>query len=435
MLNLNNLKRMFPLLILMYLNPCDPAGGGPLRPAAGPVPALLGAASADAASVGAASAAPLTWSVVARLPLPPGRSVQPGVAGPFAGVSGDALIVAGGSNFPDKKPWEGGRKAYVDEVYVLSTRAGAPADAAGAYQWNTAAAFRLPEQVAYGASVTTAEGIVCIGGETAAGFSKKAFLLQWDPLHSLLRYKDLPDLPVALAGAGAALIGHTVYAAGGENASRALACCFSLDLAAPTMWQRLPAVPLAISYSAVVAQAGMVYLIGGRSKTASGVSTLHNTVFRYDPRARTWRQMRSIGDGIHPPHLAAANAVADDDGGILVIGGDDGRIFHELEVINAELADAGSGDARSGGVGVGLQRKLQDRKMALIDAHPGFWRGILRYDVMQDRWTYLGELPVPAPVTTVAVRWGSAIVIPCGEIKPGTRSADILMGTLNTPHP
>ncbi|HEV2479040.1 MAG TPA: hypothetical protein VGS79_05230, partial [Puia sp.] len=98
----------------MHSNLCDPAGRGPLR------------------TVPAERTVPL-WSVIARLPLPPGRSTQPGVAGPFAGVSGDALIVAGGSNFPDKKPWEGGRKAYVDEVYVLMARTdGVGGDGAGA---------------------------------------------------------------------------------------------------------------------------------------------------------------------------------------------------------------------------------------------------------------------------------------------------------------
>ncbi|HEV2478674.1 MAG TPA: kelch repeat-containing protein, partial [Puia sp.] len=300
--------------------------------------------------------------------------------------------------------------------------AGAIREPGVAYQWYTGTSFRLPEKVAYGASVTTPGGIVCIGGETATGYSKKVFLLRWDPARRKLRFKDLPDLPVALANAGAALIGQTVYVVGGENAERALTGLFSLDLAQPAGWQRLPDVPLAISHSAVVAQSGMIYVIGGRSKTASGVSTLHNTVFRYDPSAMIWQQLRPVGDGIHPPHLAAANAVADDKGGILVIGGDDGRVFHELETLNARIA-AASGDV--------LRRRLLSRKLAIIGSHPGFWRGILRYDPSGDRWTGLGDLPVPAPVTTTAVRWNDAVVIPCGEIKPGTRSADILMGRLN----
>ena len=44
-----------------------------------------------------------------KLPPLPDRE---GFAGSFAGVSGDALLVAGGANFPGAKPWEGGAKAW-----------------------------------------------------------------------------------------------------------------------------------------------------------------------------------------------------------------------------------------------------------------------------------------------------------------------------------
>lgn len=350
--------------------------------------------------------------------------MQPGVAGPFVGISGDALIIAGGSNFPDKKPWEGGKKAYVDEVYILEKHHGS------AYTWHVT---RLPEKLAYGASVTTSGGIVCIGGETPTGHSDKVFLLQWDAASRQLRYKDLPGPPTALANAGATVIDHTIYLAGGENATQALAGFFSLDLLHPTGWQRLADVPVALSHPVAVGVSNAIYLLGGRAKTPSGISTLHNTVFHYDVEKKSWRQMGDVGTGMatahmpatgtatKPLHLAAANAVADDHGGILLIGGDDGRIFHQLETLNAQIA-ATTDDIR--------RKQLQDQKLHLIDHHPGFWRGILRYDPAHDHWTAIGNLPVAAPVTTTAVRWGSRIVLPCGEIKPGTRTADIIMGNL-----
>lgn len=410
---------MCPLLILMHSNLFDPAAV-PIDPAqtAGAGPAHFSVPAAEASATGAtvdlvqaaaatAQAQTLNFSVLTRLPLPPGRTTQPGVAGPFAGISGDALLVAGGANFPGKKPWEGGSKAYMNEVYVLGRD----------HRWFTG--FHLPAKLAYGASVTTPDGVLCIGGETPAGYSAKVFLLHWD---GAIRLTDLPELPVALANAGATLLGHTVYVAGGENATQALAGFYALDLTRPTGWQRLPDLPLAMSHTAAVAlpatgksttdQAGAIYLIGGRSKTASGVSTLHNTVFRYDPDTKTWHRM----DPIHEiPHLAAANAIADDDGSILVTGGDDGLIFHRLETLNAQIARATQ------------PVDLQKEKLDIINHHPGFWRGILRYDPAHDQWTTIGQLPMPAPVTTTAVRWGNSVVIPCGEIKPGIRSADILI--------
>ena len=45
----------------------------------------------------------------AKLPAIPDKE---GFAGAFAGVSHGSLIVAGGANFPDKKPWDGGKKIW-----------------------------------------------------------------------------------------------------------------------------------------------------------------------------------------------------------------------------------------------------------------------------------------------------------------------------------
>jgi len=49
-----------------------------------------------------------TVEKIAELPSINFHDKNPGVAGAFPGITGDKLIVAGGANFPDKKPWEGG---------------------------------------------------------------------------------------------------------------------------------------------------------------------------------------------------------------------------------------------------------------------------------------------------------------------------------------
>ncbi|HVJ83856.1 MAG TPA: galactose oxidase, partial [Planctomycetia bacterium] len=65
-------------------------------------------------TAGEPHAAPeLKWS---RLPSLLDRH---GFAGMFVGVSGGALICAGGANFPEKKPWEGGAKVWHDGVFAL----------------------------------------------------------------------------------------------------------------------------------------------------------------------------------------------------------------------------------------------------------------------------------------------------------------------------
>src|SRR5215468_7081944 len=75
-----------------------------------------------------------------RLPSLPD---QEGFAGMFAGVSNGTLLVAGGANFPDKKPWDGGKKVWSDAVFVLEKPDGV---------WKVAG--KLPRPLAYGVCVT-----------------------------------------------------------------------------------------------------------------------------------------------------------------------------------------------------------------------------------------------------------------------------------------
>ena len=65
-------------------------------------------------------------------------------------------------------PWEGGRKVWYDTAYVLD-RANGP--------WR--AACKLPRPLGYGVSVTTHEGLICIGGSDANQHVRDVFLLCW----------------------------------------------------------------------------------------------------------------------------------------------------------------------------------------------------------------------------------------------------------------
>ena len=89
----------------------------------------------------------LAWTDLPDLPA------ELGVAGPFAGLSLDVLMVGGGANFPNGAPWDGGAKVWHDDMYVLEK---------GGDAWRTG--FGLLRPLAYGASVTTDDGLLCMGG-------------------------------------------------------------------------------------------------------------------------------------------------------------------------------------------------------------------------------------------------------------------------------
>ncbi|MFO0999249.1 MAG: hypothetical protein U0936_02850 [Planctomycetaceae bacterium] len=74
-------------------------------------------------------------------------------ASAFAGTSEDILLVAGGANFPMHRPKDG-TKVWHDDVYVLIN-----------LEWRVVG--KLPKPIAYGVSIQTSAGVLCVGGSDA----------------------------------------------------------------------------------------------------------------------------------------------------------------------------------------------------------------------------------------------------------------------------
>ena len=143
---------------------------------------------------------PLKWETLPPIPD------KLGVAGPLVGVHNDALIVAGGANFP-LPVWET-TKQWHDKAYVL-------ADTGSGYEWK--AAGKLLQPLGYAACVSTPLGIVCMGGNDATNTYADVFLLRWHPENDSVELAGLPPLPRPCAHGQAALIGNSVYLAGGQS--------------------------------------------------------------------------------------------------------------------------------------------------------------------------------------------------------------------------
>ena len=92
----------------------------------------------------------LEWKQLTDLPPVGEQTNALGVAGPFVGVHNDVLIVAGGANFP--KPFWGEDKVWHDDIWTLYKSG----------KWTKAGS--LPRPLAYGASVSTQWGVLCMGG-------------------------------------------------------------------------------------------------------------------------------------------------------------------------------------------------------------------------------------------------------------------------------
>jgi N-acetylneuraminic acid mutarotase len=304
------------------------------------------------------------------------------LGGLFAGVSGDALLVAGGTNFRDSPPWEGGKKSWYDAIYALSP---------GHPSWR--AVGKLPQPLAYGVSVDTDRGVLCAGGADAQGHYAGVCLLQWHA--GTVTLAPLPPLPTPSAYLCGARLGSVIYLAGGTDhpaATRALRSFWAMDLAAPRpAWRELEPWPGPGRILAVAGvQGGAFYLFSGAAlePDAGGapIRRYLSDAYRFTP-GRGWQ---TVAAPPRPMVAAPSPAMAIGQSHLFVCSGDDG--------------------AKAG--------------LTPPTPHPGFPSSILAYHTITDTWVSMGNTPAPH-VTTPAVNWRGRWVIPSGEIRPGVRSPEV----------
>lgn len=323
---------------------------------------------------GTLEAGELSWRQLPPLPD------QLGVAGAFAGVSGGALLVAGGANFPGKPPWEGGSKVWHDTVYALRQTNG---------EWETAG--KLARPLGYGVSLPTRKGVLCIGGNDANGPVADVFLLVY--ARGRTKVEPMPALPLPLANAAGSMVGNVAYIAGGSDRpgeQSALNRCFKLDLnKRKPGWQEVEACPgegriLPIAGSAD----GAFYLFSGAAlRLVEG--KVQRVYLRDSWRLRLGGKWERLAD-LPRPCVAGPTPAPLMNSRLLLFGGDDGSL-------------------------AGFQPP---------GAHPGFPRMQLAFDVRSGQWSQSSEVPAPR-ATLPVVPWKGLVVLPSGEMRPGVRSPEV----------
>ena len=312
-----------------------------------------------------------------RLPSLPDKE---GFAGMFAGVSRGALIVAGGANFPGKKPWEGGAKVWRDTAFAQERPTG---------DWKIVG--KLPRPIGYGVSVTHRDGVICVGGGDAARHYADVFRLDFE--RGKLVVTALTPLPQPLANACGALVGDVLYVAGGQNeptSAKASNSVHRIDLAAATpKWTEIAPCPGSGRILAVAsAFDGAFWLIGGADLFVGKEGKVERRwltdAYRYDA-VTGWKRIADLPR----PVVAAPSPAPTDAAGVLILGGDDGS---QISVAP--------------------------------DAHRGFGKVVLCYEIKSGRWTEVGSMPAPR-VTVPCVRWNETWVVPSGEARPGIRSPEV----------
>ncbi len=351
----------------------------------------------------------INWNTLSEMPPARGETTQYGMAGALSGSIDGKIIIAGGSNFADKKPWLGGEKLYFDDIFVLTV------DENKSMNWEQPE-LKLPAKMAYSACVSAKDAIYCLGGEDATQPLNSALKIYFE--NNQLQIKELPELAFAVSNAGAAIIGKKLYLAGGNDSVGATKHFQMFDLSKPENgWTVLPDLLVAESHAVVVSQSDgnedCIYVLGGRNKTDE-TSTFLSTIQKYSPKEKRWTEAGVLQlEGNEKFGFSAGTGLAFGEHQILLFGGDKGVIFNRTECFNNAIAVETDSTKR---------KKIIAEKIESLTNHPGFNTEIYSFDTQTGKLMQVGEIPGLSQVTTTAFWWNGKVIIPGGEIRPGVRT-------------
>jgi N-acetylneuraminic acid mutarotase len=311
-----------------------------------------------------------------------------GFAGAFAGESHGHLLVAGGANFPNAKPWEGGTKHWYDDVHVLDREEN---------RWRIVG--KLPHDLGYGISVSHGNKLICLGGSNETRHYADVFSIEYkdDSLH----YTQLPALPSPLANASGVLIGNKLFVVGGQaepTSKQALCKVWSLDLSnRSSAWQQEPPLPGA---------GRILCMVGGH--IAPGNLSEANSVELY---VFGGVELYESGEGVQRRYLRDAYVLRNNSS------------WHQLPDLPHELAACAT------------PLPLWNNRFYLVSGddgtqvgkfwpdHRGFPSTIWAFDIKTQRWKQAGNTPAPR-VTLPTYQKGSEVFFFSGEKTPGIRSPE-----------
>ena len=362
-----------------------------------------------------------------------------GVAGPIVGIDQDRLIVAGGANFasPDNPELWDLPKIYHNRIWVMEAGRDLSSPT---YTWTAPdKSLVLSEEIGYASVVSTERGVLVLGGENANGLTARAYLLNVRKKQSGVGFdvvefdQQIPDLPAACKGGGAAVIGDYVYLVAGEmldavgvaNGSRVIwrlnlkkvSLDPELDVNQQTeLWEPLPGwptegpprmFPLVSSQhdgftDRLLVFSGRYFPEGKDHADANNLKFLTDA-WSFDParfsgkgddgdNSGSWKKIADC-----PVPMTAGTAVAYGPAHVVVPG------YATGEILATQLKS-------------GIPMRDFD--------HPGFPKIAYAYHTITDSWTEFGAMPANQ-VTTPAVRWGKDLFLVSGEVRPRVRTRQV----------
>lgn len=352
----------------------------------------------------------VNWTLYNILP-PQSGTEHPGLAGPIVGVLQDDLFIGGGANFPDGLPWDGGKKKYHAQGYILDKK----------NNWKMLNANCFPAPIAYSAFVSFQDQIIYLGGERDTGVVDDIYSISHSGFTKKVSFHWKGRLPKPMTNLSAATWGKFLFIAGGENAEGVSNSFYRAEINDIGMvWKPLSDIPHPVSHAVLLTHPDLplMYLIGGRSKKKGEISTVYKSVYEFDILNNFWTEKESM-----PIPLAAAAGEWLDKVNFLLCGGDDGTTFNKVEKLLLDI-ETEKDESR--------KKSLIKSKNKLQIEHPGFNQKMYVFNTKSNSWATIGTLPFQSVATTPMIRNGKSLYIVSGEIKPGIRTNKIYIGKIKS---
>lgn len=311
------------------------------------------------------------------------KGIDQGVSACYAGVIDDYLIMAGGCNFPDVPAAEGGKKQYYRGIYAARLNDG------NSLKWERVG--WLPVAAAYGVSVTTSDGVICVGGNNEESSLQSVFKIRMEDGKAVT--EPLPLLPVALDNFTGTIQDDLLIVYGGHQV-------YALDLDQMQKgWQLLNETKKELRQPVSGFINGNYYVWGG-----------------YTPKTKRKKASLSL-DGVQ----FDANDVYEVDGPTAI---DDEKVFlGGAAAVNLDELTL----VAMGGVNKDIFLKALNHPDPDYMTHPVEWYQFNPYIFvyLYDRWITVGASEHVARAGAALVKHDKSLYLIGGELKPGIRTPSV----------
>ena len=339
-----------------------------------------------------------------------------GVSACFAGKLSGKLIMAGGCNFPETSAANGGTKKFYSGIYATDF------NSESTFHWKQIG--NLPVATAYGVTLSIGNKLILIGGMNEKGSLSSVYSVALDKNQKVI-ISTLPSLKYPMDNMAGAIIGKTIYVAGGKVNGKPSTQVFYLNLDnLKEGWLEAASFPGNPRVQPVMAAvSGGLYLWGGFSGAFDGHEpTLSTDGYKFSPDTNRWTKLASpINKKGKEVSLGGGVAIAVNDSLVLCTGGVDKNIF--LEALQRESKLKGN--------------KAMQNSIDYL-SHPVSWyqfnKHVFLYNTLRNKWQLIADNDLMARAGATIVGAGNTFFLINGEVKPGIRTPEITKIKLTLPH-